>query len=93
MVQDIGEIVIKKEHGQSCKKCETLVYCKPNFDQDATDKAMDVVIKKIKRTMYGIEDLNKPAWVPRHSEVQDREKPHDSLRLVFTILDTIQCRR
>ena len=91
MVQDLGEIIIMKENGQSCQNCETLsqddepeVYCKPNFDQEATDKAMIVVIKKIERTMYGIEDPKKPAWVPRHSGAQDRKRPHDSSRLVHT---------
>ena len=91
MVKDIGEIIIRKENGQSCQDCETLsqddepeVYCKPNFSQEATEKAMNVVVKKIMRTMYGIEDQNKPAWVPRYSGAQGRKRPHDSSRLVHT---------
>ena len=95
MVQDLGEIIIKKENGQSCQNCETLsqddepeVYCKPNFSQEATDKAMNVVIKTmIERTMYGIEATNKPAWVPRYSGAQGRKRPHDSSRLVHTSYD------
>ena len=94
MVKDLGEIIIKKESGQGCQNCETLsqddepeVYCMPNFSQEATDKAMNVVIKKIERTMYGIEDPNKPAWVPRYSGAQDRKRPHDSSRLVQTSYD------
>ena len=88
MVQDLGEIIIKKEFGKSCKKCKTLsqVYCKPHFDQEATDKAMNIVIEKIERTIYGIEDPNKPAWMPRHSGAQDRKRPHDSSRLVDTYI-------
>ena len=58
--------------------------CKPNFSQEATDYAMNVVIEKIERTMYGIEDQNKPARVPRYSGAQDRKRPHDSSRLVST---------
>ena len=91
MKQDLGEIIVEEEKGQGCDKCETLsqddepeVYCKPNFSQEATDKAMNVVIKKIERTIYGIEDQNKPAWVPRYSGAQGRKGPHDSSRLVHT---------
>jgi len=88
MVQDIGEIIIKEEIGeQGCQNCETLsqddepkVYCLPHFDQEATDMAMNKVIKKIERTIYGIEDPNKPAWIPRHSGAQNRKRPHDSSR-------------
>ena len=92
MEQDLGEIIIKEEKGQGCDKCETLsqdnepeVYCTPNFTQEATDYAMNVVIKTmIERTMYGIEATNKPAWVPRYSGAQGRRRPHDSSRLVHT---------
>jgi hypothetical protein len=84
MVQDIGEIIIKKEKGQGCDKCETMSWkCKPNFTQEATDYAMNVVIEKIERTMYGIEATNKPGWVPRYSGAQGK-RPHDSSRLVHT---------
>ena len=94
MVQDIGEIIIKEEIGeQGCQNCETLsqddepkVYCKPHFDQEATDKAMNIIIEKIERTIYGIEDPNKPAWIPRHSGAQNRKRPHDSSRLVDTCI-------
>ena len=86
MEQDLGEIIIKEEKGQGCQKCEPSgsFNCKPNFSQEATDYAMIVVIKKIERTMYGIEDQNKPAWVPRYSGAQGRKRPHDSSRLVHT---------
>ena len=92
MEQDLGEIIVKEEKGQGCKKCETLsqddepeVYCTPNFSQEGTDYAMNVVIKTmIERTMYGIEATNKPARVPRYSGAQNRKRPHDSSRLVST---------
>ena len=93
MEQDLGEIIIKEELGEGCKKCETLsqddepkVYCMPHFDQEAIDKAMNIIIEKIERTIYGIEDPNKPAWIPRHSGAQDRKRPHDSSRLVDTYI-------
>ena len=91
MVQGLGEIIIKKENGQSCRNCETLsqddepeVYCKPNFGQEATEKAINVIVGKIERTMYGIEATKNPAWVPRYSGAQGRKRPHDSSRLVHT---------
>ena len=89
MVQDLGEIIIKKEYGEGCKYCENSppeVYCMPHFDQEATDQAMNIIIEKIERTIYGIEDPNKPAWIPRHSGAQDRKRPHDSSRLVDTYI-------
>ena len=58
----------------------------PHFDQEATDYAMNKIIEKIERTIYGIEATNKPAWVPRHSKAQDRKRPHDSSRLVDTYI-------
>ena len=73
-----GEIVIEKEYCQSCKRCET--FENPKFDQEATDRAICIVIEKIKKAMYGIEDPNKTEFSSRHSSAQDRKAPHDSDR-------------
>ena len=74
-----GEIVIEKEYHQSCKRCETSE--NPEFDQEATDRAIRIVIEKIKKAMYGIEDPNKTEVSSRHSSAQDRKAAHDSNRL------------
>ena len=73
-----GEIVIEKEYRQSCKRCET--FENPEFDQEATDRAIWIVIEKIKKAMYAIEDPNKIEVSSRHSSAQDRKAPHDSDR-------------
>ena len=60
------------------QRCET--FENPEFDQEATDRAIHIVIEKIKRAMYGIEDPNKAEVSSRHSSAQDRKAAHDSDR-------------
>ena len=45
-----GEIVIEKEFGQQCKKCNRMVT--PRFDIEATEKAMSKIIERIKKAFY-----------------------------------------
>ena len=60
------------------QRCET--FENPEFDQEATDRAIHIVIDKIKKAMYGIEDPNKTEVSSRHSSAQDRKVAHDSDR-------------
>ena len=45
-----GEIIIVKEFGQQCKKCNRMI--KPEFDIEATEKALSKIIERIKKSFY-----------------------------------------
>ena len=45
-----GEIIIVKEFGQQCKRCNRMV--KPRFDIEATEKALLKIIERIKKSFY-----------------------------------------
>ena len=46
-----GDIVVVQEFEQECKKCNTML--KPRFEIEATEKAMQKVIQRIKKAFYG----------------------------------------
>ena len=72
-----GEIIVFKEFGQQCKRCNRMV--KPKFDLEATEKAMSKLIDRIKRDFYKHQatSFNESS---RHSRAKERKKPHDSSR-------------
>ena len=51
-----GEIIIVKEFGQQCKKCNRMV--KPRFDIEATEKALSKIIERIKKSFYNQQPAN-----------------------------------
>ena len=74
-----GEIKIQKEYKQDCKKCK--IPAKPTFDEEATMRAMKIVIDRIKKIFYGIypeviKDDDDPN--AKHSRARERKKNHDS---------------
>ena len=72
-----GEIKIGNEFGQACKRCNKMF--QPQFDQEATDKAMSKVVERIKKVFYNV---GTPASErsARHSKAMDHKAPHDSKR-------------
>ena len=48
--QKKGVVKIVHEYGQKCQKCEKL--SKPRFDLEATDKAMVIIVSRIKKVFY-----------------------------------------
>ena len=72
-----GEIEIVKEFQQACQNCNT--DAKPEFDQEATDKAMEKIIKRIKMVFYN-EGPPANEVSERHSQARERTNPHDSAR-------------
>ena len=45
-----GEIIIFKEFGQQCKRCNRMV--RQKFDLEATEKALSKLIERIKKEFY-----------------------------------------
>ena len=45
-----GEIIIFKEFGQQCKRCNRMV--RPKFDLEATEKALSKLIERVKKEFY-----------------------------------------
>ena len=72
-----GEIEIVKEFQQACQNCDT--DAKPKFDQEATDKAMEKIIKRMKKVFYN-EGPPANEVSERHSQARERKNPHDSAR-------------
>ena len=72
-----GEIEIDKEYEQACKNCNT--YTEPEFDLEATDKAMEKMDKRIKKVFYN-EAPPANEVSERHSQASERRNPHDSAR-------------
>ena len=72
-----GEIEIDQEYKQACQYCNT--YAKPEFDQEATDKAMEKIIKRMKKVFYN-EGPPANEVSERHSQARERKNPHDSVR-------------
>ena len=72
-----GEIEIDKEYQQACKYCNT--DAKPEFDQEATDKAMEKIIKRMKMVFYN-EGPPANEVSERHSQARERKNPHDTAR-------------
>ena len=52
---------------------------KPKFDIEATEKAMDKLIERIKKAFYKYQPTFNDDST-RHSKAADRKKPHDSSR-------------
>ena len=74
-----GEIDIVKEYGQASQNCNCNTYAKPEFDQEATDKAMEKIIKRMKKVFYN-EGPPANEVSERHSQARERKNPHDSAR-------------
>ena len=72
-----GEIDIVREYEQGCQNCNT--NAKPEFDQEATDKAMEKIIKRMKKVFYN-EGPPANEVSERHSQARERKNPHDSAR-------------
>lgn len=72
-----GEIQIFKEYGQNCQNCSRL--CKPIFDTESCDIAMEKIIERVKKVFYGIEPPS-DEFAGRHSKAQKRQISHDSER-------------
>jgi len=77
----LGAILIQKEYKQDCKKCK--IPAKPTFDEEATMRAMKIVIDRIKKIFYGIypevvkdDDDDDPN--AKHSRARERKKNHDN---------------
>ena len=51
-----GEIIIVKEFGQQCEKCNRMI--KPRFDIEATEKALSKIIERIKKSFYNQQPAN-----------------------------------
>ena len=72
-----GEIRIDKEYQQDCKKCK--IPSKPNLDDEATMRAMKIVVDRIKKIFYGIVPALKDSGdSSKHSRARERKKNHDS---------------
>ena len=72
-----GKIQIEREFKQSCKRCSQP--SNPSFDLEATTRAMEIVIKRIKRIYYRIlPDVNDHGESSKHSKAQERKAEHDS---------------
>ena len=62
---------------QNCKRCTRP--SNPKFDVEATLRAMNIVIKRIKRIYYGIlPEINDHEESSKHSKAQERRTEHDS---------------
>ena len=73
----MGKIQIEKEFQQNCKQCSRP--SNPSFDLEATIRAMEIVVKRIKRIFYGImPDVNDYGESSKHSKAQERKAEHDS---------------
>ena len=78
-----GVIVIEKEFGQQCQNCNRMV--NPEFDIEATEKAMSKIIDRIKKSFYN--------YQPSHDEsiryvfiFRCRAKPVASLVVSITLV-------
>ena len=74
-----GEIKIKKEYKQDCNKCK--IPAEPKFDEEATMRAMKIVIDRIKKIFYVIypeEVVKDSADSDKHSRARERKNNHDS---------------
>ena len=71
-----GEIKIQKEYKQDCKKCK--IPAKPKFDEEASKRAMKIVIDRIKKIFYGIYPEVGKDSADRHSRARERKKNHES---------------
>ena len=67
-----GEIKIQKEYKQDCKKCK--IPAKPKFDEEATKRAMKIVIDRIKKIFYGIYPEQGKDSADRHSRARERKR-------------------
>ena len=73
----LGAILIQKEYKQDCKKCK--IPAKPTFDEEATMRAMKIVIDRIKKIFYGIyPEVVKDDPNAKHSRARERKKNHES---------------
>ena len=52
-----GEIVVVEEFGQQCKRCNRMV--KPEFDLEATERAMSKIVERIKKGSSHLYDVHR----------------------------------
>ena len=75
--QKKGVVKIVHEFGQKCQKCDKM--SKPRFDLEATDRAMVIIVSRIKKVFYNeAPPANEHPGL--HSQFTERKKPHDSSR-------------
>ena len=74
---NLGEVNIKREFRQDCRKCEESAA--PLFDLEATDKAVSKIVDRIKKVFYNICAPGNVEADP-HSRASARKTPHDSAR-------------
>ena len=82
--QKKGAVKIVHEYGQKCQKCDKM--SKPKFDLEATDKAMVIIVSRIKKVFYNeAPPANEHSGL--HSQLTERSNlfkvgrmPHDSSR-------------
>ena len=70
----MGNVLTDKEYNQFCKKCK--IPAKPTFDEEATGRAINVVMKAIQKRIYGI--YPETGESSKHSRANERKKNHDS---------------